>query len=86
MAIYIGIDVSKTQLDVAARPTGEGWSVCNDEKGIASLVDCLGEMRPELVVLEVTVGSQARAAAALAAAGLPVVEGKPRQVRDFAKA
>src|SRR5881227_3843541 len=36
--VFVGIDVSKDQLDVAARPDGESWRVANTELGIASLV------------------------------------------------
>ncbi len=86
MATYIGIDVSKERLDVAARPSGEGWAVDNDDGGIHDLVSKLRSLEVELVVLEATGGLQARSAAAIAAAGLPVAVVNPRQVRDFAKA
>ena len=33
--IFVGLDVAKAQLDVALRPSGERWSVANDEAGIA---------------------------------------------------
>ena len=35
--IYVGIDVAKSHVDVAVRPTGDGWGVSNDETGIAEL-------------------------------------------------
>ncbi len=35
------LDVAKTTLDVALRPSGEQWSVPNDEAGVAALVDRL---------------------------------------------
>lgn len=37
-AVFIGIDVSKAMLDVAAHPTGQRWQVPNDPDGIADLV------------------------------------------------
>jgi transposase len=83
---FIGIDVSKRQLDVAVRPTGETWSVTNDAAGIAALVERLradGGVR--LIVLEATGGWELAVAAALAAARLPAVIVNPRQVRDFAR-
>ncbi len=52
--VYVGIDVSKAQLDVALRPTAETWTVSNDEAGIASLVTRLREASPALIVLEVS--------------------------------
>jgi transposase len=84
--VFVGIDVSKHRLDVYVRPSGELWSVDNDSKGHACLVEKLGTMSPSLVVLEATGGYQAAIAAELAAAKLAVAVVNPRQVRDFAKA
>jgi transposase len=84
--IFVGIDVAKAQLDVALRPTGERWSVPNEETSIAALVVQLQAVTPTLIVLEATGGYQRAVVAALAAAGLPVVVANPRQTRDFAKA
>jgi transposase len=84
--VFVGIDVSKQRLDVHVRPSGEQWSVENDPKGHARLVERLVAMTPTLVVLEATGGYQAAAAAELAANKLAVAVVNPRQVRDFAKA
>jgi transposase len=85
-ALTVGIDVAKAHLDVAVRPAGDPWRVANDEAGVAALVARLAPLAPALVVLEATGGLERLAAAALAAAGLPVAVVNPRQVRDFAKA
>lgn len=85
-AVFVGLDVAKATLDVALRPSGEQWSVPNDEAGIAALVERLHPLRPALVVCEATGGFERAAIALLAAAGLPVVVANPRQVRDFARA
>ena len=82
----IGIDVAKAELVVAAHPTGERWTVANDERGIRTLAERLRSAAPELIVLEATGGYELLCVAALAAVGLPVVVANPRQVRDFAKA
>ena len=85
---YVGVDVSKERLDVALRPAGGGrcW-FANDPAGIDGLLShLLKERRPALVVLEASGGYERPAAAALAAAGLPVAVLNPRQARDFAKA
>lgn len=84
--LYVGIDVAKTRLEIAVRPTGQRWSVDNDEEGIGSLVKRLKALSPELVVMEATGGLQAAVAAALGTAKLLVAVVNPRQVRDFAKA
>ena len=39
---FVGIDVSKAQVDVAVRPTGQRWVVSYDETGIKELVSQLG--------------------------------------------
>jgi transposase len=84
--VFVGIDVSKAQLDVALRPSDDCWHVNNDEAGIASLVERLQAVQPTLIVLEATGGLEVPAAGALAEAGLPVVVVNPRHARDFAKA
>jgi len=67
----IGIDVSKTQLDLAVHPSGEQWSRPNDEAGIRATVARVAELRPMVIVLEATGGLQVPLVGALAAAGLP---------------
>ena len=86
MDCYIGIDVSKATLDVAALPTGERWTVTNDDRGLAELTPRLVALAPALVVLEATGGFEMLAAITLAQVGLPIAVVNPRQVRDFAKA
>jgi transposase len=82
----VGIDVAKGALEVAARPSGERWTVSNDSVGIAGLVARLTRERVTLIVMEATGGYETAVAAALSAAGLPVVVANARQVRDFARA
>ena len=84
-AMFIGIDVAKAELVIAARPNGECWTVANDERGVKTLLDRLTTDKPELIVLEATGGYELLGVAALAAAALPVVVVNPRQVRDFAR-
>ncbi|MGZ3716573.1 MAG: IS110 family RNA-guided transposase [Ktedonobacterales bacterium] len=84
--LYVGIDVSKAQLDVAEHPSGERAVIPHTEQDIAALVEQLGARRPACVVLEATGGLQAPLASALAIAGIPVAVVNPRQVRDFARA
>ncbi|MBW4475136.1 MAG: IS110 family transposase [Stenomitos rutilans HA7619-LM2] len=83
---WIGIDVSKAQLDGHIRPTGAAFQVPNTEAGIAALVQRLQQLQPALVVMEATGGLETPAAAACGAAQIPVAIVNPRQVRDFAKA
>ena len=85
-AVYVGIDVAKAQVDVAVRPTGQRWTISNDEPGIRELVSRLRALEPAMVVLEASGGLELPSVSALAAASLPVVIVNPRQVRDFARA
>ncbi len=84
--IIVGIDVSKDRLDVAVRPSGEAFAVSRDAAGVEQLVARLRKLSPHLVALEATGGFETVVAAALGAAGLPVVVVNPAQVRAFAKA
>jgi transposase len=83
--IYVGIDVSKGNLDVALWPNKERWQDDNTVEGIEQLAKKLVEVKPILIVIEATGGYEAAAAGALAAAGLAVAVINPRQARDFAK-
>lgn len=83
---FVGIDVSKSQLDVYVRPTGLAFSLPRTPDGLAELVARLLSLTPKLVVLEATGGFEITAAAAIAGASLPLAVANPRQVRDFARA
>ncbi len=83
--VYVGIDVAKERVDVAARPTGERWEATNDEKVLSQLVRRLRKLAPALIVIEATGGYETELALALTQASLPVRIVNPRQVRDFAK-
>jgi transposase len=87
MEITVGIDVSKTRLDVHVHPAGESFAVGNDEAG----VEILGEQLSKLdgligIGVEASGGYEKLAAAQLAAQGLPVVVLNPSQVRSYAQA
>lgn len=84
--VFVGIDVSKAQLEVALRPSTDRWTVPHDDAGIPALVARLRAVSPTLIVLEATGGLEVALTGALVAAGLPVVVINPRQARDFAKA
>ena len=84
--LFVGVDVSKEQLDVAIFPTGKSFSCPNSYAGHKKLVQRLGRHQPALIVLEASGGYERAAARALAQAALPVTVVNPRQVRDFAKA
>lgn len=84
--VFIGIDVSKKQLDVAiwGKPEVRQWS--NSDQGIATVVEQLNEMTPTLIVVEASGGWEMALVAELAFAKLPVAVVNPTRVRDFARA
>ena len=84
--VFIGIDVSKQQLDVGTHPVSGARSWDNDEAGCSAVAGYLATLRPALVVVEATGGFESPLVAELALRELPVVVVNPRQVRDFAKA
>src|SRR5262249_42446463 len=84
--IFVGIDISKAQLDLAFRPDDASRSEPNNAEGITAVVADLKARQPTLIVLEATGGLEGPLAVALAAAGLAVAIVNPRQVRDFARA
>lgn len=83
---FIGIDVSKSTLDVCIEPVGQALHIIYNDAGIGDIVNRLEEIRPTLIVIEATGGLEMRIATELAGNGLPVAVINPRQARDFAKA
>lgn len=87
MNSFVGIDVSKLQLDVCTVCSEErSWTIPNEPAAIARFVVEMQEEHPVLIVLEATGGFEMLVSSALAVVGLPVVVVNPRQVRDFARA
>jgi len=83
---YIGVDVSKDQLDVAELGEEETSQVSNTMEGIAELVEQLQAMQPELIVVEATGGYQRSVVEGLFRGGLAVAVVNPSRVRQFARA
>jgi transposase len=86
----VGIDVSKSWLDVAVGATGPVARVPNTISGQAAVVAQLlalgADHRPELVVIEATGGLERGIADSLDAGGFAVAVVNPRQARAFAQA
>lgn len=83
--VYIGIDVSKTRLDVAVYPTGESWQAYNGPESIAAVIQKIKTLAPQRIVLEATGGLETLLTVCLVAEQLPVVVANPRRVRQFAR-
>jgi transposase len=84
--LFVGIDISKAELDVDRYPQPEPRRWVNDEAGRAQAVAYIQALEPSGIVVEATGGFESALVAELAARQLPIVVVNPRQVRDFAKA
>lgn len=84
--IFIGIDVSKSLLELNMLPDNHSQQFSNDDRGITQLVKFLRKVDPTLIVFESTGGLEMLAVSSLVQHRLPVVIINPRQIRDFAKA
>jgi len=51
---FIGIDVSKDQLDTAIRPTKAKMRFANNDQGIDALIQQIQPLKPTLIVMEAT--------------------------------
>jgi transposase len=83
---WVGIDVSKANLDVCVLPSGAHWQLTYAQAQVDALVEQLAALAPQRIVLEASGGHEAAVVAALVDRHLPIVVANPRQVRDFARA
>jgi transposase len=85
-SVNVGVDVSKSKLDVYLLERDRLFSVPNDEQAIATLVSRLSRYRLERIVIEATGRLEQSFVTAAIAKGLPVVVVSPLKVRRFADA
>lgn len=83
---FVGIDVSKAQLDVCRWPEGEMRAFANDREGLRDLVRWLRRLAPQAVGFEASGGYERPLLAALCAADLPARRVNPARLRQFARA
>lgn len=83
--VFIGVDVAKAHLDVAANDDANVHRFSNDDGGVAKLAAWLRERPVHLVVMESTGGYEQRLRVALQLAQLPVAHINPVRLRDFAR-
>jgi transposase len=85
-ALFVGVDVSKAQLDVFFPDTQKRLTIDNSEDAIVSnLVKVLKSKKKALVVMEATGGYESVLVKVLGEHQIAVAVVNPRQVRDFAK-
>jgi len=85
-AVYMGIDVSKSVLDVHLHPQGESLRFANDRHGLRALRRRLAGLRVALVVMEPTGPWHKAVHHSLDEAGYPVALVNPYRSRKFADA
>lgn len=83
---FIGIDVSKSTLDVFIDAPARSLRLANTPAEIATLAQTLRPLAVQRIVIEHTGGYERCVAAELMSAGLAVALINPRQARDFARA
>lgn len=83
--IFIGIDISKTQMDVAIWDNEETWEFENEAAGWQEMVEKAKELNPSLIVVEASGGIEQRVVAELYLEELPVAIVNPTRVRNFAR-
>lgn len=84
--VFVGIDISKSRLDVAVTPGEQTFTCPNTPDGMQKLVRRLQKLQPQLILLEATGGYEFLIVAALRDATLPACFINPRLVRNFARA
>ena len=85
-SVIVGIDVSKTKVDVAVAGNGSVREWDNDEQGHQVLSSWLSEQGVELVVMEASGGIEAALVSELVEQAIPVAVVNPTRVRAFARA
>lgn len=83
--IFIGIDISKTQMDVAVWDNEETWEFENEAAGWQEMVEIAKELKPSLIVVEASGGIEQRVVAELYLEELPIAIVNPTRVRNFAR-
>lgn len=83
---WVGIDVSKADLDVFVYPQGTHFQVSNTPEGVQTLIERLHAVASPLSIVESTGGLERTLVDALHHAALPVAIANPRQVKGFATA
>lgn len=85
--MYLGVDISKARLDLAAPVQNKEWSLSNDAAGWQALLGLLGEWEEDVVVVcEASGGYERGLIGALQRGGIAVALVNPRQMRDYARA
>ena len=81
--VYIGVDISKNNLDIYIHPIGKYFSITNSEKGIGELIEKLAEYDVAQVACEATGGYEKLLAQHLKKHSYSLWIVDPRRVKGF---
>lgn len=84
--IHVGVDTSKTTLDIYIHPLELFFSVSNDKSGINDAIKAIKPYRPQRIVIEATGRLEIPFVLACSQANLPIVIANPIHVKKFAGA
>ena len=84
--IFIGIDISKEELEIATWQEQTTKQYTNTRKGIKALIAELSNKTITLIVVEATGGYEYQLVVEMLSAGLPVALVNPTRIRRFAQA
>lgn len=82
---YIGVDISKKNLDVHCYSDGQAMQFPNSNDGFEQFIKWMREKPVQLVLCEATGGYEKALILALAEADIPVRVINPARIRDYAK-
>lgn len=83
---YMGIDVSKKQLDIALSTSNTLLAFANDVAGLKKLIKLLPDKSHSLIVMEASGGYEKEAVKWLKTQGYSVAIVNAKRIRDYAKA
>ena len=84
--INVGVDTSKSQLDIHIRPLDIYFTVPNTDKGITDAIKTIKKHKPQRVVIEATGRLEMPFILACDKAKLPYVIANPLRIKRFAEA
>lgn len=84
--INVGVDTSKSQLDIYIRPLDIYFTVPNTDKGITDAIKTIKKHKPQRVVIEATGRLEMPFILACDKAKLPYVVANPLRIKRFAEA
>ena len=81
--VYIGVDISKDELDISVYPTGESFKIPNDKPGIKKFIRFLTKHGVAQIACEATGGYEKLLAQLLQKSSYPLWIVDPRRIKGF---